>query len=72
MADYLTNYMERAHVLTNLEEIRSHIKESFDSEWKMGSLFGWEQIIKKINGSESDPTTSTENSNETYCNVCNK
>ena len=51
--------MERAHVLTNLEEMRTNIKENFESEWKIGSLFGWEQIIQKINGTESDPNTNS-------------
>ena len=50
------------------------MEEMFESEWEMGSLFGWEDIIVRISGGNglNDGTNLDGTINPLHCKACNR
>jgi splicing factor 3A subunit 3 len=46
----------------------------FESEWEMGSLFGWEEVILRLRGQSDNagPLTADGTTNPLHCKACNK
>lgn len=64
----MRKFYERSHPLNDHKKIFQNICEQYESEWKQGSLFGWESILKEIR----NPEVALEENNKYFCVPCNK
>jgi len=69
IVEYLKKFYERSHPLTDYNEINQKIDDQFESEWKQGSLIGWESILKRLRNSDKE---NTEEFNHLFCVPCDK
>jgi splicing factor 3A subunit 3 len=46
--DYLQDYFRKTNPLLDYSEIEVKIQDEFEKEWKEGTLFGWEKVIKSF------------------------
>jgi len=57
-------------VLGTTLPIELEFQETFEEEWNQGSLYGWEDALKKIRGQTDDANELAKES--LFCQTCNK
>lgn len=73
--DYFKKYFIKSHPLIDFNEIQDTVDDEFEKEWKEGTVYSWEKIIKGFKNSIFPSDNNSDNVNNTeslFCIPCNK